>query len=130
MRALEEVTGVPLSLSPVSNSPVEVGNNGSRFSGWLFDCHGFWYNVALILPSFLFVVYLALQARKSLTKLSYGRSHIMIAYYGLLWLVSVLNLAWCCLQVRNHVLSKFCLCNIGFNSIEFDSSLMVLYHLT
>ncbi|XP_010259672.1 PREDICTED: transmembrane protein adipocyte-associated 1-like isoform X2 [Nelumbo nucifera] len=41
MRALEEVTGVPLSLSPVSNSPVEVGNNGSRFSGWLFDCHGF-----------------------------------------------------------------------------------------
>lgn len=72
----------------------------SRVSGWwLFDCHGFWYNIALIFPSFLFLVYLALQARKCYTKLSRGRSYIIISYYGLLWLVSVLNLVWCSLQV-------------------------------
>ncbi|OVA18892.1 Uncharacterized protein family [Macleaya cordata] len=71
----------------------------NRLSGWwLFDCHGFWYNIALIFPSFLFLVYLGLQARKTYTKLCHGRSYIIISYYGLLWIVSVLNLVWCSLQ--------------------------------
>ncbi|PKI67896.1 hypothetical protein CRG98_011492 [Punica granatum] len=66
---------------------------------WLFECHGFWHNALLITSSLLFALYLATQARKSLSKLMHGgRSYIMIAYYASLWLVSLLNLTWCCLQ--------------------------------
>ncbi|KAJ4887410.1 Transmembrane protein adipocyte-associated 1 protein [Raphanus sativus] len=46
------------------------------------------------------------EAKKSLSKLSNRRSYIMIAYYGCLWLVSLLNLAWCCLQAWNAHLGK------------------------
>ncbi|KAF9599049.1 hypothetical protein IFM89_033656 [Coptis chinensis] len=38
------------------------------------------------------------EAKKSFTKLFHGRSYIMIAYYGLLWAISLLNLAWCAFQ--------------------------------
>ncbi|XP_058743588.1 protein CANDIDATE G-PROTEIN COUPLED RECEPTOR 2-like [Vicia villosa] len=64
------------------------------FTDWIFDCHGFWHNAVLIVSSFLFVLYLALQARKSFLKLTNGRSYIIISYYASLWLVSILNLAW------------------------------------
>ncbi|THF99213.1 hypothetical protein TEA_020988 [Camellia sinensis var. sinensis] len=77
MRALEFVPGVPLP-SPISNSTpeeaAEGGGYGPRLYGWLFDCHGFWHNLALILFSALFVVYLASHAKKSFAKLSHGRS--------------------------------------------------------
>ncbi|XP_057427047.1 protein CANDIDATE G-PROTEIN COUPLED RECEPTOR 2-like [Lotus japonicus] len=66
---------------------------------WVFKCHGFWHNAVLIIASFLFVLYLALQAKQSFRKLSHGRSHIIISYYATLWLVSILNLAWCSFQV-------------------------------
>ncbi|XP_057961034.1 protein CANDIDATE G-PROTEIN COUPLED RECEPTOR 2 [Malania oleifera] len=96
MRAFE---GIPDILEvPVSNSTLKEGGRGLTLHGWLFECHGFWHNVALIVPSALFVLYLAYQARRSFKKLSHGRSYIMIAYYGCLWLVSLLNLAWCCFQ--------------------------------
>ncbi|KAF7817870.1 transmembrane protein adipocyte-associated 1-like protein [Senna tora] len=71
---------------------------GLRFYDWLFDCHGLWRNATLIIASLLFVLYLALQAKKSFLKLSHGRSYIIISYYGWLWLASVLNLFWCFLQ--------------------------------
>ncbi|CAF2057025.1 unnamed protein product [Brassica napus] len=48
----------------------------------------------------LSVAYLAYEVKMSLSKLSNQRSYIMIAYYGCLWLVSLLNLVWCCLQKR------------------------------
>lgn len=76
---------------------------GPGVYNWLFDCHGFLHNVTLILTSLAFVLYLAFQAKKSFTKLSHGRSYIIIAYYGSLWLVSLLNLAWCCIQVRGFL---------------------------
>ncbi|PQQ11459.1 transmembrane protein adipocyte-associated 1 [Prunus yedoensis var. nudiflora] len=101
MRALQEAPsqpGLPISLSLGSNSTLGEGASGSRFYSWLGECHGGFHNIALIVPSLLFVLYLAYQARKSFSKLSHGRSYIMIAYYGCLWLVSLLNLAWCCLQ--------------------------------
>ncbi|KAJ4960747.1 hypothetical protein NE237_020657 [Protea cynaroides] len=98
MKAMEEIAEAPLSFSGISDRVTEKGDHNRGLSDWLFDCHGGWYNVSLIVPSVLFVVYLSLQAKKSFTKLSHGRSYIMIAYYGLLWLVSILNLAWCCLQ--------------------------------
>ncbi|XP_052192995.1 protein CANDIDATE G-PROTEIN COUPLED RECEPTOR 2 [Diospyros lotus] len=99
MRLLEVVVGASLA-SPITNSTMEGGEGADRprLYGWLFNCHGFLHNVALTVFSALFVLYLASQARKSFAKLSNGRSHIIIAYYGLLWLVSVLNLAWCLLQ--------------------------------
>ncbi|XP_078435486.1 protein CANDIDATE G-PROTEIN COUPLED RECEPTOR 2-like [Wolffia australiana] len=93
MRRLEEIL-----LSPKSVQSILDSKNPLHLAGWLSSCHGFWYNAALILPSLLFVAFLASQARKSLTKLSYGRSYIMISYYGLLWAVSVFNLLWCVLQ--------------------------------
>lgn len=69
------------------------------FTDWVFECHGFWHNAVLIIASFLFVLYLAFQARKSFYKLTNGRSYIIISYYASLWLVSILNLAWCFSQV-------------------------------
>ncbi|XP_061349516.1 protein CANDIDATE G-PROTEIN COUPLED RECEPTOR 2-like [Gastrolobium bilobum] len=77
-----------------SSSPVLAG----RFSNWVFECHGFWHNAVLITASFLFVLYLALQAKQSFHKLSHDRSYIIISYYVTLWVVSVLNLAWCSFQ--------------------------------
>ncbi|KAL6977866.1 Cullin-associated NEDD8-dissociated protein 2 [Sarracenia purpurea var. burkii] len=99
MRALDVIPGVPIS-SPISNSTLEEeeGGYGSRLYGWLFECHGLWHNIALIVSSALFVLYLTSHAKKSFAKLSHGRSYIMMAYYVFLWLVSVLNLAWCLLQ--------------------------------
>ncbi|KAJ4849699.1 Cullin-associated NEDD8-dissociated protein 2 [Turnera subulata] len=81
------------------NSIIKDGNFASpSLQNWFFECHGFLHNVTLVLASLAFVLYLAFQARKNLTKLSNGRSYIMKAYYGSLWLVSLLNLAWCCFQ--------------------------------
>eukprot|EP00262_Sarcandra_glabra_P011172 TRINITY_DN26907_c0_g1_i1.p1 TRINITY_DN26907_c0_g1~~TRINITY_DN26907_c0_g1_i1.p1 ORF type:complete len:305 (+),score=44.04 TRINITY_DN26907_c0_g1_i1:237-1151(+) len=99
MRKLEEIAKIPLSLPPLATiAEKREGFVDSRLSAWISGCHGLWYNVALIIPSFLFVVFLAAQARKSLSKLSHGRSYIMIAYYALLWIVTLLNLFWCALQ--------------------------------
>lgn len=75
-------------------------SSGHGFYDWLFECHGFWHNATLNIPSFLFVFYLALQARHSLLKLSLARSYIIISYNLCLWLITLLNLAWCFLQVR------------------------------
>ncbi|KAL4324179.1 hypothetical protein GQ457_11G026990 [Hibiscus cannabinus] len=61
-------------------------------------CHGFWYDAVLAGSAFLFVVYLAVNAKKNVEKLRNGRSYVVISYYALLWLVAGLNLAWCSLQ--------------------------------
>lgn len=96
MSKLQEIAAIPLSLSP---SPFASPDGGSHADSRQFDCHGLWYKLALFFPSALFVVFLLSQARRSFTKLFHGRSHIMIVYYALLWLVSILNLMWCSLQV-------------------------------
>ncbi|XP_004495767.1 protein CANDIDATE G-PROTEIN COUPLED RECEPTOR 2 [Cicer arietinum] len=92
----------------VEQSVLSITNEGSDssrkvlskgFLDWVFQCHGFWHNAVLIIASFLFVLYLALQAKKCFIKLSHGRSYIIISYYASLWLVSILNLAWCFSQV-------------------------------
>ncbi|KAK4781499.1 hypothetical protein SAY86_015601 [Trapa natans] len=76
-----------------------VDSNNRMTYNWLFECHGFWHNALLMTASLLFVLYLVSQARRSLLKLSHGgRSYIMMSYYVSLWLVSLLNLTWCCLQ--------------------------------
>lgn len=84
-----------------NSSSVLSDASASRLYDWLLDCHGFWHNAALTIASILFVLYLATQSKQSFLKLSHGRSYIIISYYGCLWLVSILNLAWCFLQVRS-----------------------------
>ncbi|CAN4111221.1 unnamed protein product [Withania somnifera] len=44
-----------------------------------------------VVPSALFVLYLASQAKRNF-------SHVVAALYAILWLVSIFNLAWCFLQ--------------------------------
>lgn len=62
-------------------------------------CHGLWYTATLSIPALLFLLYLGFHLKKNVKKLSHRRSHVMIAYYILLWFSAVLNLAWCSLQV-------------------------------
>ncbi|GMG99658.1 hypothetical protein Nepgr_001498 [Nepenthes gracilis] len=103
MSSFSQVSDLQIPVSPNSNSisgaPEDsINAYGYRLYGWLLECHGFWHNVALIVPSALFVLYLASQAKKSYRKLSIARSYIIKSYYGIVWLVSLLNLAWCALQ--------------------------------
>jgi Predicted membrane protein len=97
-----------LPITPMSDKAEIAGVDGGVSSWWLSDCHGILYNLALIIPTVLFVAYLGSQARRSFARLTYGRSHIMIAYYALLWVVTFLNLLWCLLQVNAlEVYTKF-----------------------
>ncbi|XP_058070393.1 protein CANDIDATE G-PROTEIN COUPLED RECEPTOR 2-like [Magnolia sinica] len=99
-RNLLQIAEIPLSFAPSSSDPSsQSADTNPKSPSWIFGCHGLWYNLALIVPSALFVAFLLSKARKSFSKLSHGRSYIMIAYYALLWIVSALNLAWCVLQV-------------------------------
>ncbi|CAK9312236.1 unnamed protein product [Citrullus colocynthis] len=61
-------------------------------------CHGMWYSALLVAPSVLFAIYLAISAIKNMKKYFLGRSFIMVSYYALLWITTLLNLAWCSLQ--------------------------------
>ncbi|KAK8957462.1 hypothetical protein KSP39_PZI000556 [Platanthera zijinensis] len=98
MTGLEELATRTLLISPEASVPADGAGGGSGSSSWPAECHGLLFSVALVVPAVLFVAYLASQARRSCAKLSYGRSYIMIAYYALLWIVSILNLIWCVLQ--------------------------------
>lgn len=96
MRFLEELPLSPSLITQLNSNSTAKGYGG----GWVDRCHGFLHNTLLVAASLFFVGYLAYEARKSFSKLSNRRSFIMIGYYASLWLVSLLNLAWCCLQVR------------------------------
>ncbi|XP_010546644.1 PREDICTED: transmembrane protein adipocyte-associated 1 [Tarenaya hassleriana] len=99
MRVLGEIAESPFSISRLTpNSTAIGGEDGGFIAEWVDRCHGFFHNTVLVAASLLFVAYLVYEAKKSLSKLSSRRSYIMIAYYGCLWIVSLLNLAWCCLQ--------------------------------
>lgn len=54
--------------------------------------------------SVLFVLYLALKAKKNINSLCNGGSYIIAFYYALLWIVTLLNLAWSFLQVHHYYL--------------------------
>ncbi|XP_068464587.1 protein CANDIDATE G-PROTEIN COUPLED RECEPTOR 2-like isoform X2 [Phaseolus vulgaris] len=59
-------------------------------------CDG--YGIFLVVSSVLFVLYLALHAKKNLSSLCHRGSYVVVSYYALLWLVTLLNLAWSSLQ--------------------------------
>ncbi|OMO53174.1 hypothetical protein CCACVL1_28839 [Corchorus capsularis] len=85
------ITNSSVSQPPISNINGQDGKSDRQ-------CHGVLYDAVLVVPALLFLVYLALNAKKNVNKLRNGRSYVMISYYSLLWLASGLNLAWCCLQ--------------------------------
>ncbi|OIT07531.1 PREDICTED: transmembrane protein adipocyte-associated 1 homolog [Nicotiana attenuata] len=97
MRSVESIVA-ELPPSSSAGAVVGAGGGGSWLYGWLVECHGLWHNVLMIVPSALFVVYLASQAKRSFSKVSNGRSHVVTALYAILWLVSFFNLAWSSLQ--------------------------------
>ena len=105
MRDLQE----SLTVSALPNLPITAAPSpiSPRFYDWLFECHGFWHNVALIVPNLLFIFYLSFQAKKSFSKLTHGRSYVIIAYYACLWLASLLNLFWCSFQVLGFLFFSF-----------------------
>ncbi|KAK4379025.1 hypothetical protein RND71_000887 [Anisodus tanguticus] len=97
MRSIESIVA---ELPPSSSATAVVGEGGGGWLyGWLVECHGLWHNVLMIVPSALFVLYLASQAKRSFSKVFNDRSHVVAALYAILWLVSIFNLAWCSLQM-------------------------------
>ncbi|KAG5027935.1 hypothetical protein AAZX31_05G020900 [Glycine max] len=59
-------------------------------------CDG--YGISLVVSSVLFVLYLAVHAKKNLNSLCRRGSYVVVSYFALLWLVTLLNLAWSFLQ--------------------------------
>ncbi|CDP18380.1 unnamed protein product [Coffea canephora] len=100
LQVVAEATEVtfPLSSKESSSAAAAEAIGGGKYEGWLWECHGIWHSLFLIIPTALFLLYLAFQAKKSVSKLFNGRSHIIIAYYIFLWVVTLLNLLWCSLQ--------------------------------
>lgn len=98
MVGLEKMATRPLLISPEASVSGDGAGGSLGSYSWQAECHGLLYNLSLVVPTVLFIAYLASQARRSFAKLSYGRSYIMIAYYALLWIASVLNFFWCVLQ--------------------------------
>ena len=80
------MSGVCLSL--VSPSSLDSVHNRS-----------YWYDVVVGLPTFIFVVFLAVRAPSAIRKLVASQSQIMATYYTFLWLVCALNVMRCILQV-------------------------------
>ncbi|XP_024387486.1 protein CANDIDATE G-PROTEIN COUPLED RECEPTOR 2 [Physcomitrium patens] len=66
---------------------------------------GLLYNVVMALPALLFLLFLLAHLRSSVRKLLHSQSHIMAAYYAFLWVICVLNICWCLLEIqqaKNH----------------------------
>ncbi|RRT79267.1 hypothetical protein B296_00005194 [Ensete ventricosum] len=123
MRPLDDLlTAVPFAVV----LPGPADGRASVSPSWLVGCHGLLYNLALIVPSVIFVAYLAFLARRSFAKLTNGYSYVMIAYYALIWLISVLNLLWCLVQVR-HFSSSLVL-RTFYMLIELSNLITVCYH--
>ncbi|KAK7388880.1 hypothetical protein VNO78_23707 [Psophocarpus tetragonolobus] len=59
-------------------------------------CDG--YAIFLVVSSVLFVLYLMVHAKKNLNSICRRRSYVVVSYYAILWLVTLLNLAWSFLQ--------------------------------
>lgn len=67
------------------------------------ETHGFgelFYNIFLSLPALLFLLFLLTRLRSSVNKLVQSRSHIMATYYSFLWVICILNICWCILEIQ------------------------------
>ncbi|KAJ0048160.1 hypothetical protein Pint_16232 [Pistacia integerrima] len=116
-----DATNISVALPPTPDLsfPAKVGGQ----DGSDRQCHGVLYDVVLVVPAVLFVVYLAVHAKKNLRKLCNGSSYIMIAYYTLLWLACLLNLAWCSLQAWQCSTGK----EVAWNILSLFTASAMLY---
>lgn len=73
--------------------------------------------------SVLFVLYLALKAKKNINSLCNGGSYIIASYYALLWIVTLLNLAWSFLQVWQCSPGK----ELAWNALSLFTTSGMLY---
>lgn len=87
------------ALSPIGSFSSQLSGDVRGLTAASSGCHVMWYSALLVAPSVLFAIYLAISAIKNIKKYFLGRSFIMISYYVLLWITTLLNLAWCSLQV-------------------------------
>jgi len=62
------------------------------------------HDTFVAVSSLLFVLCLALKAKKNINSLCNGGSYIIASCYALLWIVTLLNLAWSFLQVHHYYL--------------------------
>ncbi|VFQ74971.1 unnamed protein product [Cuscuta campestris] len=61
-------------------------------------CRSFLHDATLVVPSVIFMLYLGFHARRNIKKLRNRLSHVMIAYYALLWFAALVNVALAALQ--------------------------------
>ncbi|CAN6470290.1 unnamed protein product [Victoria cruziana] len=99
MRAPEETVALSPILRLSTNNGTATNGSIGVFRWWSSGCHEqWWLEMGLVIASFLFLAFLLSQTKKSFPKLVHGRSHVMIVYYVILWIVAVLNFLWCLLQ--------------------------------
>ncbi|EFJ08036.1 hypothetical protein SELMODRAFT_185742 [Selaginella moellendorffii] len=63
--------------------------------------HGVLYYLVMLLPVLAFTVFLIARARKCVKKLLQSQSPIMATYYACLWIISILNILWCVLEMKH-----------------------------
>ncbi|XP_054807690.1 protein CANDIDATE G-PROTEIN COUPLED RECEPTOR 2-like isoform X2 [Prosopis cineraria] len=97
-RSLLQAVQASLSLPPTPSLASNTSDRRLRSFISLSNCNGFWYDAFLVVPSVLFVLYLAVHAKKNLKKLCNGGSYVMKSCYALLWAATLLNIAWCFFQ--------------------------------
>jgi hypothetical protein len=85
------------------------------------------YDLAVGLPTIVFVAYLLTKVKGSVRKLVGSRSHIMSTYYGFLWIVCALNILRVLVQVGFEPMPS-CKCQIGTQVIQLYSSNAVTFH--
>ncbi|XP_050870882.1 protein CANDIDATE G-PROTEIN COUPLED RECEPTOR 2 [Lathyrus oleraceus] len=86
-----------------------------------FNCNE--YDTFVVVSSVLFVLYLAVKARKNINSLYNGGSCIIISYYALLWFVTLLNLARSVLQVWQCTPGK----EVAWNMLSLFTASGMLY---
>ncbi|TKY55037.1 Transmembrane protein adipocyte-associated 1-like [Spatholobus suberectus] len=93
-----------VSPNSFSSQPISASEAMSRSTedqalspvGSDLKCDG--YDMFLVVSSVLFVLYLMVHAKNNINRLCRGASYVVVFYYALLWLVTLLNLAWSFLQ--------------------------------
>ncbi|CAA0826606.1 Protein of unknown function- transmembrane-40 [Striga hermonthica] len=122
--ALSTASAQQTAVPPIRSEIEEISQwHAPESSG----CNSLWREAALVVPSVLLVLYLGFQARRNMKKLRHRKSYVMIAYYALLWVSALLNLAWSMVQgwqcapdkvVAWNLLSLFTEC--GMLSLEIS----------
>jgi len=118
----------PFSSQRISNPETmsqSIENEALSPLGSDLKCDG--YGFFFVVSSVLFVLYLALHAKKSLNSLCRRGSYVVVSYYAVLWLVTLLNLAWSSLQV--HHVASFLFCIYCFLFCFDDADLRSLCNL-